>query len=495
MRIGLISPPFLPNFCRSQRWPVVNRTRAMRYPDWLAYAAGVSIQSGFDVQFRDFIAEEASLADVAKWCGAWKPGLLVLDATTPSIYNDIECARLCKTASPQTHVTLVGPHVSTYPKETLVEADGAVDSIARGEYDFTVRDLAAALAGGTGLDTVAGIHFRTAAGDIVGNPARAPIENLDEIPLPPWHFLDVKRYRNNTYLYPFLDQISGRGCPNRCTFCQWPQVMHGRRYRYCSPERVVEELSVNFERYPIREVFFEDDTLTANRTRLRRICELILEQGRRMVWSCNSRVDWADLDLMKLMKAAGCRMLLIGPESGDPQILDNVRKGIRVEQTREFVATARKAGLNTHSCWVMGLPGETKASMDRTIRFVKELDTDTIQASAVMPLVGTELYALAQEKGYLRATSWADYAMQGEQTAVMEYPDLSASEMNAAVNRLLKEFYFQPRVILRLLRQSWHRPSLLSSYWTGFVMLLKYLRKGAGMVENQAVTKAPSSPA
>jgi anaerobic magnesium-protoporphyrin IX monomethyl ester cyclase len=485
MRVGFVSPPFLPNFCRSQRWPVVNRTRAMRYPDWLAYAAGVTLRAGFDVMLRDFIAEGRSLQDVAKWCGEWKPELLVLDATTPSIYNDIECARLCKAANPATHVAMVGPHVTVYPRETLLEAKGAVDSIARGEYDYTIRDLAAALAGATPLERVEGLTFRTAAGDIVDNKARPLIENLDEIPFPPWHFLDVWKYRNNTYLYPYLDQISGRGCPNRCTFCQWPQVMIGRRYRYCSPERVVQEMAANFDRYPIKEIFFEDDTLTTDRKRLRKICELILQEKRRMVWSCNSRVDWADLDLMKLMKEAGCRMLLIGPESGDQQILDKVRKGIRLEQTRQFVATARKAGLNTHSCWVVGLPGETRESIERTIRFVKEVDTDTIQASAVMPQVGTELYALAIEKGYLRADNWSDYAMQGEQTAVMEYPHLSRAEMNAAVNRLLKSFYFQPHVIWRLLRQSWTQPALLSSYWTGFVMLLRYLFKRAEIVEKQ----------
>ena len=116
MRVALISPPFLPNFCRSQRWPVVNRTRAMRYPDWLAYAAGVAMQAGFEIQLRDFIAEEADLADVAKWCGEWKPGLLVLDATTPSIYNDIECARLCQLASRGTRVAMGGPRVSVFPR-------------------------------------------------------------------------------------------------------------------------------------------------------------------------------------------------------------------------------------------------------------------------------------------------------------------------------------------------------------------------------------------
>ena len=184
-----------------------------------------------------------------------------------------------------------------------------------------------------------------------------------------------------------------------------------------------------------------------------------------------------------LVPAEGKPCLLIGPESGDQQILNNVRKGIRVEQTREFVATARKAKLNTHSCWVIGLPGETKDSMARTLRFVKDLDTDTIQASAVMPLVGTDLYRWAVERGYLKMNSWADYAMQGEQTAVMEYPDLTQAEMNAGVNRLLKEFYFQPHVMARLLRQSITQPSLLASYWTGFVMLLRYLHRRADIVE------------
>lgn len=482
MKTAVVSPPFLPNFCRSQRWPVVNRTRAMRYPDWLAYAAGVLQKDGFELGFRDFIAENGSLQDVADWIGDWKPRLLVMDATTPSIFSDVECAKLCKAAYPDVHIVFVGPHVSVLPEETLNVADGAVDSIAVGEYDYTIRDLARALDGGDRLAGVDGLVWSD-RGSFIRNAPRALIDDLDELPFPPWHMLDLKAYRNNTYLYPYLDQIGGRGCPNRCTFCQWPQVMHGRRYRYCSPERVVAEMVEHFERYPIREIFFEDDTLTTSRRRLRTICEMLLEQKRRMVWSCNSRVDWADEDLMRLMKEAGCRMLLIGPESGCQQILDNVRKNIRVDQTREFIATARKAGLRTHSCWVMGLPGETRETMEQTIRFVKEVDSDTIQASSVMPQVGTELYTWAEEQGYLTARSWSDYAMQGEQTAVMQYPDLKQSEMNAAVNRLLKEFYFQPHVIFRLLRQSITQPSLLFSYWNGFVMLLRYLKGRARLVE------------
>ena len=218
---------------------------------------------------------------------------------------------------------------------------------------------------------------------------------------------------------------------------------------------------------------------------MREICELILKGRRKMAWSCNSRVDWADLDLMKLMKAAGCRMLLIGPESGNQGILDRVHKGITLEQARTFAKTARKAGLKTHSCWVVGLPGETRETMEETIRFAKELDTDTIQASAVMPQVGTELFQMATANGWLKMKDWADYAMHGEQTAVMEYPNLKQGEMNAAVNRLLKEYYFRPRVMLRLLGQSIGRPSLLASYARGFVGFVEYLRKRAGDVEKK----------
>lgn len=484
MKILVASPPFLRNFCRSQRWPVVNRTRAMRYPDFPAYCAGVLEQDGFELSFRDFIAEEAGLSDVAAWTRDWKPRLMMLDATTPSIYNDIECATLCKEACPELHVVLVGPHVSVHDEETLKIAAGAVDSVVRGEYDYAVRDLARALDGGSDLRTVEGLTWRD-GNDIVKNPVRPPIENLDDLPFPAWHHLDVRRYRNNTYLYPYIDQISGRGCPNQCTFCQWPQVMHGRRYRFCSPERVVAELLNNFERYRVKEVFFEDDTLTALRPRLRKVCELILDSGKRVTWSCNSRVDWDDLELMKLMKEAGCRMLLLGPESGSQDILNNVHKGITLEQTRQFVSQAKKAGLNTHACWVIGLPGETRESIEKTISFAKEIDTDTIQASSVMPQVGTELYDWAVEQGYLKMNSWADYAMDGEQTAVMEYPGLPQGEMNAAVNRLLRDYYFQPHVMFRLLRQSITRPSLLASYFNGFVMLVRYLLTRAGLVEGR----------
>ncbi len=482
MKAALVSAPFLKDFCRSQRWPVVNRTRAMRYPDWLAYSAGVLEKEGFEIAFRDFIAEDGSIGDVVNFTAKWKPDLLVLDATTPSIYSDINCAKECKAAYPRAHVVFVGPHVTVYDEATLKEADGAVDSVARGEYDYTVRDLARALDGGTDLAGVPGLTWRKQK-DVVKNPPRALIENLDELPFPAWKYLDVRKYRNNTYLYPFLDQISGRGCPNRCVFCQWPQVMHGRRYRYCSPGRVVAEFLENFDRFKVKEVFFEDDTLTADRERLREICRLIIASGRRVAWSCNSRVDWADEGLLRMMKAAGCRMLLIGAESGSQQILDRVHKGIRLEQTRDFVALARKAGLNTHACWVIGLPGETRETIEQTIRFAKEVDTDTIQASAVMPQVGTELFHWARQNNYITMKSWRDYAMDGEQTAVMQYPDLSQAEMNTAVNRLLREYYFRPMVVARLFWQTIKHPSLLISYVIGAIRLVKYFMMRAGIVE------------
>ncbi len=481
-KVLLVSPPFLPNFCRSQRWPVVNRTRAMRYPDWLAYCGGVLEQDGFELSFRDFIAEAAALPDVARAAAEFNPILIVLDVTTPSLANDLECARLCKQAAPASHIALVGPHVTVFPRETLQEAGGAADSVALGEYDHTIRELARALAGGNDLSGVLGLAWRSDDGIIV-NQRRPLIEELDAIPFPAWRHLDVRRYRNNTYLYPYLDQISGRGCPNGCTFCQWPQVMLGRRYRYTSPERVVAELTDAFDRFAIREMFFEDDTLTTDHERLREICRIILKQKKRLVWSCNARVDPLDFDTLCLMKEAGCRMLLIGPESGTQAILDNVRKGITLEQTREFVAQARRAGLLTHSCWVMGLPGETRSTMQATIDFALELDTDTIQASSVMPQVGTELYDWAVANSLLKADSWQDYSRAGEQTAVMEYPDLSQAEMNAAVNSLLRKYYLRPRVVARLLRQSVSNPSLLASYSRGAIMLLRYLFTRARLVE------------
>ncbi|MDR1011937.1 MAG: radical SAM protein, partial [Opitutaceae bacterium] len=474
MKILLINAPWKDAFCRTQRWPVVNRTEALRYPDWLAYDTAILENAGYEVKFVDYIANKRGHAGLYEDVQNWQPDLLVLELTTPSYFNDFELSRKCKELGVK-HVLVCGPHCTVFPEQSLRDSKGAVDFAAIGEHDYTPLDLVRALEKNTPLSAIAGIAYLDADGNFVRTAPRPLIENLDELPMPAWRHLDVRQYHNHTYAYPYIDMISGRGCPNKCSFCLWPQTMTGQRYRFRSAGKVFEEMLYHAEHLPIREIFFEDDTLTANRARLRKLCELLIASPRKITWSCNSRCDVNDYELLCLMKKAGCRMLLIGPESGNQQILDNVHKHLTIAQIEDFCKKAKKAGIKLHSCWVFGLPGETKETIKQTIDFVLKLNTDTIQASSAMPQVGTELYDWAVKNNYLAADSWEQYAADGEQIPVLKYPHLSQKDLNEAVNTVLRRFYYRPSKMIKLFISALGDWSVLKSYTRGGWLFTKYM--------------------
>ena len=381
MKILLINEPFVKDFCRTQRWAARTRGRVLRAPDWLAYATAVLEREGYEVQLYDFPAKEWDKDHLRELVGKEQPEVVVLDSTTPSIYSDIECATICKQVAP-CKVIMVGPHASIMDEETLKIAGGAVDIIARGEYEYTVLEVVKKLEGKGDLTDVLGISYLDEDGGYVHNQDRPSIKNLDELPFPAWHHLDVTKYFDGTKLYPYIDIIGGRGCPFQCSFCLWPQVMHGKKHRLRTARNIVDEMAYDIEHWPAikrGEFFFEDDTFTVNRKRAYAICEEILRRKLNITWSINSRADVVDYDLFKLMKKAGCRLLLVGFESGDQTMLDTMNKNIRVDRMKEFVNLVKKAGLQIHGCFVLGLPGETRETIERTIQFSLETKMDTAQ--------------------------------------------------------------------------------------------------------------------
>lgn len=487
MKILLCNAPWKPAFCRTQRWPVVNRTEALRYPDWLAYDAAVLEKEGYDVKLVDYIANKQEFEGLYKDTKAYQPDLMVMELTTPSYYSDFEIAHECKRLGAK-KIIFVGPHCTVFPEQTLRDSKGAVDFVAIGEHDYTIRDLVKTLEKNEDIKNVTGIAFLENE-QFVRTETRPLIENLDELPFMAWHHLDVYQYHNHTYAYPYIDMISGRGCPNKCSFCLWPQTMMGQRYRFRSAENVFEEMMYHAKNLPIKEIFFEDDTLTANRARLRKLCELLIASPQKITWSCNSRCDMNDYELLCLMKKAGCRMLLIGPESGNQEILNNVNKNLTIEQIEDFCKKAKKAGLLLHSCWVFGLPGETKETIQQTINFVLKLNTDTIQASSAMPQVGTVLYDWAVKNNYLTADSWEQYAADGEQIPVLKYPHLSQKELNEAVNTVLKKFYYRPSKIWQLFVSALTDWSVLKSYIRGGIKFSTYLLTKRKKINRQLTTE------
>ena len=475
MKILVINEPFVKDFCRTQRWAARTRGRVLRPPDWLAYATAVLEQHGYDVRLYDFPAEGWDKDKLRKLVREKQPDVVVLDSTTPSIYSDIQCAQIVKQEA-ASKVIMVGPHTSALPEETLKDARGSVDAVCRGEYDYTVLDLVRSFEGDMNLKEILGISYLDGS-RIKNNRNRPLIQNLDELPFPAWHHLNIMKYFDGGKLYPYLDVISGRGCPFRCIFCLWPQVMHGHKYRLRSVISVVDEIEYDLKRWPALkkgELFFEDDTFTINKKRAIDICDEMLRRGLEVNWSVNARADIFDLELFKKMRQAGCRELLVGFESGNQSILDRMNKKLTIEESREFVKTVHKAKLTVNGCFVLGLPGETTDTMQRTIRFALALDLDTIQFSAAIPFPGTEYYRVCQENGFIKAKSWADWLDEGEQTTVVEYPGLNKEKIKSYVDKGLKKFYLRPGYIARFLLNTRSSSDLYRKI-RGFMNFMSYL--------------------
>lgn len=456
MRVAVLNPMFGKDFTKSARWFARSRGRVQRHPDYLATGAAVLEQAGHDILFMDTQAMNMPTEVlIEKHLKAFKPEMCVYQATTPSIYADIEAARMCKEAVGGLHV-MVGPHVSAEPESTLRAANGALDAVARHEFDYTIRDVA----NGVALKDCLGLSYLD--GDTyIENASRPYIENLDELPYPAWHHLDMGNYWDGAKLFPFVTQITARGCRYRCSYCQIPQVMNGHGYRPHSVERVVDEMLHNQKIIPgLREIMFEDDTLTMRiaRDRLIALCEEIIRRDVKLSWSANARVDLNDLETLRLMKRSGCRMLCVGFEFGDQKILNNVKKGTTVDQMYTFAENASKAKIRIHGCFMIGGPEETRETAEKTIKMSKELKIDTAQFTGVVAYPGTSYYEWAKKSGALIPKDWRDWVTDDyEQAATVDLPTLSREEIDELVDKGLKEFYLRPEQMARMAKNisSW----------------------------------------
>lgn len=448
-KILLINEPFISAFCRCQRWPARTRARALRPPDWLLLAAAILKKDGLDARLYDFIANSWDKTKLRELVKREKPEFVVLDSTTPSIYSDIECAKICKEES-SAHIIMVGTHATAMPADTLKLAEGNIDVIALGEFDYTIGDI---IRNWNNLEAVPEISF-CKDGQVKFTAMRPLIEDLDSLPFPAWEHIDIMKYFDAGRLYPYIDIIGGRGCPFQCTFCQWPQLMFGHKYRFRSPKNIVDEIEYGLKLFPklkYGEFFFEDDTFTVNNERAYQICEEIARRNLKINWSVNARPDIYDGKLFKEMKRSGCREFPVGFESGEQEILNNVKKGIKVEEAKYFVQTAKAAKINIHGCFVLGLPGETKETAQKTIDFALGLGVDTLQFSAAVPLPGSEYFNYCQSQSLLKTQDWNAWLEGGEQGAIVDYPGLSIQDINSLVDKGLRKFYLRPQFIAKFL--------------------------------------------
>jgi len=478
MKVLVLNEPYIKGFNRTQRWATRTRGRVLRAPDWLAYATAVLERAGIEAKLFDFPAEDWDRDELRLLVRKENPDYVVLDSTTPSIYSDIECAAVCKQES-RAKVLMVGTHVSALPEESLRISNGAVDVVCIGEYDYTVLDV---VSNYPDLAEVRGICYMDDGHPVRTGP-RPLIDDLDSLPFPAWHQLDLMKYFDGSKLYPYIDIFSGRGCPHRCGFCLWPQVMHGHRARLRSPQSVVDEIEYDIRLCPRvargGEFFFEDDTFTLVKSNAMAICEEILRRGLKITFSVNARSDTADGELFRLLKRAGCRQLLVGFESGDEDMLARMNKRSSLDASRRFMAMAGSAGLAVHGCFVLGIPGETPRSMEKTIEFALGLGLHTAQFSAAVPYPGTAYYEYCRDAGLLKELPWDRWLDNGEQSPVVECPGLSKSAIAGAVDRGLKSFYLRPEYMIRFLFSTRSAADLYRKV-RGAANFFSYLRSSAG---------------
>ena len=486
MNIYFVNPPFkaeFGKFSRESRSPAITKSGALYYPLWLIYAALYSQKHGHKISFLDApakqLGEDESLEIIKK--NGFPDTLYVLDTSTPSIKNDIKFAEKIKSIYPDAFTLLVGTHPSARPEETLGFSK-AVDAVAIGEYDCIVKELADALEAKKNLDEVRGLCLRKGETEYIRTGVMPPMKNLDDLPYAAQFIkehLNEKDYFFAAATYPSIQIFTGRGCPFRCNFCVYPQTMHGHAFRARSAENVVGEFEYIANNFPdVHEVVIEDDTFTAVKKRVLDICRLLKEKGlnKRLKWLCNARVD-LDYETMKAMKEAGCRLIIPGIESGSQQILDNIKKGTKVEQFYSYVANAKKAGLLIHACYMVGNQGETKETMQQTLKLALKLNTDTAQFFPLIPYPGTEAYEWAKSNGYIE-TDYAKYCLpDGTHNTVLNLPGLSAQDMVDFCNMARKKYYLRFGYIMHRLKVGLTNPSDLKRSLKAFGKLKHYLFK------------------
>ncbi len=481
MKVLVLNAPFFPKFSRPQRSPAVTKSGTLYYPIWLAFAVGVLEEAGHEVTFIDAPARSLDIEEVSGIMRREQPGLVVIDTSTPSIAADIKAAERARAAAPASFVLLVGPHASALPEETLALSP-APDAVAVGEYDYTVRDVAAALSVGANISSVPGLACRD-GGKIARTAARPLIADLDELPFVTRVYrkhLDPRHYFNPNARFPNVTMITGRGCPHRCSFCVYPQTITGNRYRVRGLDNLVGEIRYVLDAFPeMKEIFFEDDTLTGNRSRCRELCERIVADEIRFGWVANSRAD-LDYETMRAMKRAGCRELCVGFESGNQVMLDGMKKNMTVEQELNFMQAARRAGILVHGCFMVGFQGETEDTMKMTLALAKKLAPDSAQFYPMMVYPGTRAYDEFRSKGLLTTCDFSQWLTPGGlHNCVTRTDTLSPDDLVRFCDRARRNFYLAPRYMFYKARQLALHPSECGRTLKAARTFVKYLIRGS----------------
>src|ERR1051325_7200499 len=449
------------------RYQARREIRSFWYPTWLAQAAALVPGS----KLIDAVPHGIGLEAITQQARNYD--LAVLHTSSPSFASDVRALEALKAANPALKAGFVGAKVAVDPAGSLA-ASRAIDFVAGNEFDFTIREIAE----GRDWAAIDGLSYRDAGGAVRHNHPRAILEDMDRLPfVTPVYRRDltITRYFIGYLRHPYISFYTGRGCKSRCTFCLWPQTVGGHRYRTRSVGHVIDEIAWAQKAFPqVKEFFFDDDTFTDDLPRAEAIARGLGKLG--VTWSCNAKAN-VPRDTLKVMRDNGLRLLLVGYETGNQQILFNIKKGMRVDVARGFTRDCHELGITIHGTFILGLPGETKETIQETIKFATEINPHTIQVSLAAPYPGTFLYNQAVEEGWLDVDHAELVDEHGIQLAPLHYPHLSHREIFDSVETFYRRFYFRAGKIASIVGEMVMSPEMMMRRLREGVEFFRFLRE------------------
>ncbi len=469
MKTLFLQPPSFDGFDggAGSRYQARREIRSFWYPTWLAQPAALVPGS----RLIDAPPSGTTLPSVLAEARAYD--LCVIHTSSPSFAADVRVAQALKDANPALIIGFVGAKVAVQPEESLLQG-APIDFVAGNEFDFTIREVAE----GRDFAAIDGITWRGRDGAIVHNRERAMLEDMDQLPFVTEVYkrdLRVEDYFIGYLLHPYVSLYTGRGCKSRCTFCLWPQTVGGHRYRVRSPGHVAEEIRLAKSYFPqVKEFFFDDDTFTDNLPRAEAIARELGRLG--VTWSCNAKAN-VPRETLKVLRDNGLRLLLVGYESGNQQILHNIKKGMRIEVAKRFTKDCHDLGIKIHGTFILGLPGETRETIEETIRFAIEVNPHTLQVSLAAPYPGTFLHKQAVENGWLDAAHAELVDDHGIQIAPLHYPHLPHTEIFDSVETFYRRFYFRAPKIASILGEMVRSPQMMRRRLREGVEFFHFLRE------------------
>jgi hopanoid biosynthesis associated radical SAM protein HpnJ len=382
---------------------------------------------------------------------------VVMHTSVPSFQSDVKTAEAMKAVNPDIKIGMIGAKVAVDADKSMRDAP-VVDFVARNEFDFTIKEVC----DGHAMSGIVGLSYRNSEGVIVHNEDRPILNDMDSLPwVTPIYKRDLvmEDYFIGYLKHPYISVYSGRGCKSRCTFCLWPQTVGGHVYRTRSVQNVVDEIAWAKKAFPqTKEFFFDDDTFTDDLPRAEAIAKGLGKLG--VTWSCNAKAN-VPRKTLEVLKANGLRLLLVGYESGNQQILHNIKKGMLIEVAEKFTKDCHELGIAIHGTFIMGLPGETQETIKQTIEWARKINPHTIQVSLAAPYPGTFLYKQAVENGWLDASNAELVDENGIQIAPLHYPHLSHAEIFENVETFYKKFYFRGGKIASIVGEMVMSPDMM----------------------------------